>query len=143
MTEPSPTFARSIFAFRTTSIPRFLKLRASSAATSASSSGSIVGIVSSIVTFVPNSWKTSANSQPTAPQPTIAMVAGAFSRISTSSDERMFFLSSVSPIAGMPFTREPVQMTMAFFASCVVATPFASVTETDFLPVSVPVPRAR
>ncbi len=49
-------------------------------------------------------------------------------------------MSSVRPIAGIPFTRDPVQITIPFFASCVVAAPLSSVTEIVFLPVSVPVP---
>jgi hypothetical protein len=57
-----------------------------------------------------------------------------------SSDERTLVLSRVRPIEGMPFTREPVQITMPFFASCVVAAPLSSFTETVFFPVSVPVP---
>src|SRR6185437_4510829 len=55
----------------------------------------------------------------------------------------MFCLSSSRPMAGIPFTRDPVDMTIPFFASCVVTVPFESFTETVFFPVSVPVPSSQ
>ena len=72
------------------------------------------GITSTSVTCEPNALKTSANSQPTAPAPTMAIDFGAFSRISASSDEMTVVLFSSRPICGSPFTREPVEMTIAF-----------------------------
>jgi hypothetical protein len=93
-----------------------------------------------IVTFDPNAAKTSANSQPTAPAPTIAIDFGAFSRISASSLEMIVVLFSSSPACGSPFTREPVQITTAFVAVCVSAFPSAPTTFTDLPPASAPVP---
>ena len=55
---------------------------------------------------------------PTAPAPMIAMVGGAFSRNSASSEEITVVLLRSSPICGRPFTRDPVAMMIAFFASC-------------------------
>jgi hypothetical protein len=66
------------------------------------------GATSISVTLVPKALKTSANSQPTAPAPTTAIVLGACSSTSTSSDDRTSFLSSASPTCGSPRTREPV-----------------------------------
>ena len=88
------------------------------------------------VTFVPNALKTSANSHPTAPAPTTAMVAGACSRNSASSELMTVVLLSSSPIWGIPFTREPVAITTAFFASYVSLPTFT----VRFFP-STPVPR--
>ena len=135
------TFTLLILAPVMTSILRFLKARASSALQSASSSGRTVGATSMSDTLVPKLANTSANSQPTAPAPMTAMVAGAFSATSTSSLESTTCLSSSRPICGSPFTREPVAMTTAFFASCVSFLPSAPVTVT-FLPFSItPSPR--
>ena len=69
------------------------------------------------VTVVPKALKISANSMPTAPAPMIASVAGAFSRNSASSEEMTVVLLISNPICGRPFTRDPVAMTTAFFAS--------------------------
>ena len=103
--------------------------------------GRMVAATSTIVTLVPNAANTSANSTPTAPAPTTTIDAGAFSAISTSSLESTTFLSSARPACGSPFTREPVAITTAFFASCVSFLPSASVTVT-FLPFSItPSPR--
>ena len=85
-------------------------------------------MTSTSVTCVPNALKTSANSQPTAPAPTMTIDFGAFSRISASSDEMTVVLFSSRPICGSPFTREPVEMTMAFFASCFSSLPSAVFT---------------
>ena len=139
VTEVLPTFTLLTLAPDKTSIFRFLKLRVSSVPQSASSSGRIPGRTSMRVTCVPKAVKTSANSHPTAPAPMIAIVLGAFSRISASSDEMTVVLLSSSPICGRPFTRDPVDMTMAFFASCFSSFP-STFTVTAFLPVIFPVP---
>ena len=89
---------------------------------------------------MPNALNTSANSQPTAPQPTMTIDFGAFSRISASSDVMTVFLFISRPICGSPFTRDPVEMTTAFFASCFSSFPSAVFTLTAFLPVSFAVP---
>ena len=47
---------------------------------------------------------------------------------------------SSSPICGRPRTREPVEMTTAFFASCFSSLPSAVLTVTAFLPVRRPIP---
>ncbi len=60
------------------------------------------------VTSAPKALKTSANSQPTAPAPTMTTDLGAASRKSASSVEITVVLSSSRPICGMPFTRVPV-----------------------------------
>jgi hypothetical protein len=91
------------------------------------------------VTWVPKAAKTSANSQPTAPAPMIAIVFGAFSRTRASSDEMTVVLFSSRPICGSPLTREPLEMTIAFFASCFSSFPSAF-TETEFFPVMRAVP---
>jgi hypothetical protein len=65
-----------------TSMPRFLKALLSSAEQSSSSTGRMRGITSSSVTLEPKALKTSANSQPTAPAPTTAIVLGADGRAS-------------------------------------------------------------
>ncbi len=140
VTESLPTLAEPILAPVTTSILRFLKLRTSSADTSASSSGSSVGSTSISVTCVPKAENTSANSQPTAPAPMTAIVLGARSSTSTSSDERTVVLLMSRPACGSPRTREPVEMTMAFLASCVSSFPSAFLTATLFLPAMRPVP---
>ena len=54
------------------------------------------------VTAVPNALKTSANSHPTAPAPTMMIALGAFSRMSASSDEMMVDLFSSSPACEGP-----------------------------------------
>jgi hypothetical protein len=92
------------------------------------------------VTCEPNAAKTSANSQPTAPAPTMAIDFGVFSSVRASSDEITVFLFSSSPICGSPFTRDPVEITTAFFASCFSSLPSAVFTLTVFLPVSFAVP---
>ncbi len=127
-TESLPTFTFEILAPVRTSIFRFLKARSTSLEQSASSTGRMFGITSTSVTCEPNAVKTSANSQPTAPAPTMTIDFGAFSRISASSDEMTVFLFSSSPICGRPFTREPVEMTTAFFASCFSSLPSAVFT---------------
>ena len=58
--------------------------------------------------------KTSANSLPTAPAPTMAMVAGAFSRNSALSELMTVLPLSSSPIWGIPLTREPLAITIPF-----------------------------
>ena len=75
------------------------------------------GRASISVTLVPKALNTSANSQPIAPAPTIAIVLGACSRKSASSELMTVVLLISRPIWGMPFTREPVAITTAFFAS--------------------------
>ena len=92
------------------------------------------------VTLLPNALNTSANSQPTAPAPTIAIACGARSRISASSDEMTVVLLSSRPACGRPFTREPVEITTAFVAVCVSVLPSAPVTFTVLPLPSVPVP---
>jgi len=91
-----------------------------------------------------------ANSMPTAPAPMIAIDAGAFSRKSASSDEMTVVLLISSPICGRPFTREPVAMSTAFFASYVsfptftlrpgwsTPAPFTTVTLFFFIRYSTP-----
>ena len=74
------------------------------------------GSASISVTLVPKALKMSANSQPTAPAPITAIVLGACSRNSASSELITVVLLISSPICGMPFTREPVAMTTAFRA---------------------------
>jgi hypothetical protein len=128
--ESGPTFTSPIFAEVWTSMPRFLNDFATSAEHSASSSGRMEGATSISVTLVPKALKTSANSQPTAPAPTTAIVLGACSSTSTSSDESTTFLSSASPACGSPRTRDPVATTTAFLASCFSALPSAPVTLT-------------
>ena len=77
----------------------------------------------------------SANSQPTAPAPITASVAGAFSRKSASSELMTVVLLMSRPMGGMPLTRDPVAMTTALVASWV------SLSTLTFLPgSSVPVP---
>ena len=77
----------------------------------------------------------SANSQPTAPAPTIASDFGACSRKSASSELITVVLLISSPICGIPFTREPVAITIAFFAS------WTSLPTLTFFPAcSTPVP---
>ena len=92
------------------------------------------------VTCEPNALKTSANSQPTAPAPTMMSVFGAFSRMSASSDEMIVVLFSSRPTCGNPLTREPVAMITAFFASCFSSLPSGVFTETLFFPVITAVP---
>ena len=91
------------------------------------------GITSISVTCEPNALNTSANSQPTAPAPTMTIDFGAFSRTSASSDEMIVVLFSSRPTCGSPFTREPVEMTTAFFASCFSSLPSGVFTATLFL----------
>ena len=121
-------------------MPRLRNALASSAETSASSMGRMAGAISTSVTSVPKALKTSANSQPTAPAPTITMLFGAFSSVSASSELRTVLRSSSSPACGSPFTREPVLMTIPFFASCVSVLPSAPVTWSFLPPASAPVP---
>ena len=123
-----------------TSIPRFLNDLASSTEQSSSSTGRMRGITSRIVTLEPKALKTSANSQPTAPAPITARVAGAASRVSASSDESTSVLSSSSPICGSPFTREPVAITTPLVAVCVSMVPSAAVTFTLLFAPRTPVP---
>ena len=92
-------------------ILRFLKLLVSTADESASSRGRMRGSISMRVTSVSNAFSTSANSQPTAPAPIMAMDLGASLRNSASSVEITFVLSSSSPACGRPFTRVPVAIT--------------------------------
>ena len=75
------------------------------------------GSTSMRVTLVPKALKMSANSDPTAPAPITTIVLGACSRNSASSELMTVVLLISSPICGMPFTREPVAITTAFFAS--------------------------
>ena len=89
------------------------------------------------VTCEPKALKTSANSQPTAPAPTMTIDFGAFSRMSASSDEMTVVLFSSRPDLRQALTREPVEMTTAFFASCFSSLPSAVLTATAFLPASV------
>ena len=58
----------------------------------------------------------SANSEPTAPAPTMASVFGARSRKSASSEVITDVLLTPRPTAGIPLVREPVASTIAFFA---------------------------
>ena len=150
VTESLPTFTLPSLAPVRTSIFRFLKARSTSFEQSASSTGRMFGITSTRVTCDPKAAKTSANSQPTAPAPTMVIVFGAFSRISASSDESTVFLFSSRPIWGRPFTRDPVEMTIAFLASClssfpsvvVIATLVAGPPAAVDLPATIfPVPR--
>ena len=109
VTEFLPTLTFEILAPVSTVIPRFLKDRAEfHANVGVFERQSCFGITSTSVTCVPNALNTSANSQPTAPAPTMAIVFGAFSRISASSDEMTVVLFSSRPTCGRPFTREPV-----------------------------------
>ena len=87
------------------------------------------------VIFTPNAWKMSANSMPTAPAPMMASESGTRSSSSASSDEITVVLLISRPICGMPFTREPVAMTTAFFASSTSLPTF-----TFFPGCSTPVP---
>ncbi len=87
------------------------------------------------VTLLPKALKMSANSQPTAPAPMIASVAGAFSRKSASSELITVVLLISRPMGGMPLTLEPVATTTALVASWV------SLSTLTFLPGRrVPVP---
>ena len=65
---------------------------------------------------------------------------GVFSRMSASSEEMTVVLFSSRPICGNPFTREPVETTIAFLASCFSSFPSAPLTDTAFLPTSFAVP---
>ena len=73
-------------AFTTTLIPRRVKLRSSVEAASRSSSGMIPGRYSSSVTATPRSWNSEANSDPTAPAPTITIDLGRSALVVTSSE---------------------------------------------------------
>jgi len=50
------------------------------------------------------------------------------------------FLLRSRPICGNPFTRDPVEMTRPFFASCFSSFPSAVFTLTAFLPVTLAAP---
>ncbi len=140
VTEFLPTFTFEILAPVSTSMPRFLNARATSALASASSTGRMRGRTSTMVTLVPKALKTSANSHPTAPAPTTIIDFGAFSSTSTSSDDSTVVLFSSSPICGRPRTREPVEITTALAAWCFSSLPSAVFTATVFLPARRPVP---
>ena len=93
------------------------------------------GSASISVTLVPNALKMSANSHPDRAGADDGQGGGAFSRNSASSELMTVVLLISRPICGMPFTREPVAMTTAFFASWTSAPTFT------FLPgCSTPVP---
>ncbi len=101
----------------------------------------MTGITSISVTCDPKALKTSANSQPTAPAPTITIDLGAFSRMSASSDEMIVVLFSSRPDLRQTAARgNRSEMMTAFFASCFSSLPSAVLTATTFLPASVPVP---
>ena len=117
VTEFLPTVAFSTLAPARTSIPRFLKLLATTSEDSASSMGRMRGSASISHTLVPKALKMSANSLPTAPAPTTAIVLGAPSRKSASSELITSFRSSSRPICGIPLVRLPVASTIPFFAS--------------------------
>ena len=93
------------------------------------------GSASIIVTSVPKALKTSANSQPTAPAPTIASRFGAVSRKSASSEVITVVPLSARPTCGSPLAREPVAMTIAFLAVSTSSPTFTVVAE-----ASAPVP---
>ncbi len=118
------TSAFSTFAPASTVMPRFRKLLVSTSELSASSMGRMRGNASMSVTFVPKAEKISANSLPTAPAPMTAMVFGACSRNSASSELMTVVLLMSRPSGGMPFTREPVAITMALVAVCTSAPTF-------------------
>jgi hypothetical protein len=99
------------------------------------------GSASSSVTSVPKALKTSANSQPTAPAPTIAIAFGAFSRNSASVLEMTLIPSYVKPICGRSLAREPVATTIAFAAVSSTSPAVPPVTLTFFPGSSVAVPR--
>ena len=101
-TESLPTFTLEIFAPVRTSIFRFLNARSTSLEQSASSTGRMFGMTSTSVTCEPKAANTSANSQPTAPAPTMTIDFGAFSRISASSDEMTVFLFELEPDLRQP-----------------------------------------
>ena len=91
---------------------------------------------------MPKAAKTSANSVPTAPAPTMAIVFGAFSRKSASVLEMIFVPSNVRPIWGMSLAREPVPITTAFAAVSSTSPAAPPVTFTFFPPgSSVALPR--
>ena len=76
----------------------------------------IRGSASIRVIFEPKALKMSANSQPTAPAPTMAIDAGALSRNRASSELMTVVLLMSRPIWGMPLTRDPVAITTALVA---------------------------
>ena len=103
---PTTSEAGSKRAFVMTSMPRRLKLLSSSLLTSRSSSGTMAGRYSSRVTLTPKSWNIEANSEPTAPAPTMTMLAGRSDIFSTSSE-----VSTRTPSGAIPgrlLTRLPV-----------------------------------
>ena len=118
-----------------TLIPRFLKLLAITSDESASSTGRMRGSASINVTCEPKAWKMSANSDPTAPAPTIASVFGTCSRKSASSELITDVLLISSPTCGIPLVRDPVASTTPF-----VAVSVSLPTCTVVADVSTPVP---
>ena len=63
-----------------TVILSFLKQRSTCFETSSSSTGRMLGMNSTRVTFTPMEVKKNANSEPIAPEPTTTMVSGSLSR---------------------------------------------------------------
>ncbi len=131
-----PTLAFSSRAPVSTSMPRFLKLRVTTAEDSSSSFGSTRSSASMTVTFAPNDAYTSANSIPTAPAPITASDSGILDGKTALSE-----LHTRSPSnfrIGRSFAREPVAM-ITFFASS-TRSPSSPLTATLPLPASRPQP---
>ena len=92
-----------------TSIPRFLKERATVRTMSSSQPLRMVGRASKTVTVVPRSLNSEANSHPMAPPPTTATESGRLSRSRTSSEVMTRVPSTSNP--GMVRGTEPAART--------------------------------
>ena len=117
-------------------IPRRVNVRASSFETSSSSTGTMRGSASRIVTWTPYEAKTSANSTPTAPAPTTAIDLGDRSLRTAPFEEITVFSSMVTP--GSDFGSEPVARMIARASS--VSAPPGPFTSTTFFALRVPRP---
>ncbi len=120
-------------------IPRRVNVRASSFETSSSSTGTMRGSASRIVTWTPYEAKTSANSTPTAPAPMTAIDLGWRSFRTAPLEEITVFSSMVTP--GSDFGSEPVPRMTARASS--VSEPPVPFTSTTFFALSVPRPGKR
>ena len=129
LTSAAFTSAFTTFTPASTLMPRFLYDLAITSEHSASSIGRMRGNASISVTSEPNALKMSANSQPTAPAPTIASRFGAVSRKSASSEVITVVPLTARPTGGIPLVREPVASTMPFLAVSTSSPTFTVVAE--------------